>query len=220
MRREILERRRHLAEEAQVRSPGEPHLKTDRAHLSRHGDLGQISELLLQVGRFGHDVDGAEQARGDRVELSDIPLGADAAAVALEPTAARGDGSVQLLLRLALVASIGQQDGMGDGVRVLRQEVAREHQPAPHRRAALRPQPLHGARGVTAGLRRGRRKGPSGWVDDVRVVVTPHDREPHAIRKGIHCGGSRPTDGPQLRPGAAHRARAVEEDDLRSSDVG
>ena len=58
-----------------------------------------------------------EQRRGDPAQLGDLPVGADAAAVALEAALARGERGVELARRLVLVLAVGEQDRVADARR-------------------------------------------------------------------------------------------------------
>ena len=69
-------------------------------------------EVGGQAGRVGHDVDGAEQRGGDRAQLADLPVGADAAAVAAEDALAQAERGGELRGRLVLVLAVGEQDGV------------------------------------------------------------------------------------------------------------
>ena len=79
--------------------------------------LGEVGGHLFGLA---DEVDVAEQGRRDLAQLRDLPIGTDAAAVALERPLTLRQDRVELRGRLVLVLAVGEQDGVVDraGVRV------------------------------------------------------------------------------------------------------
>ena len=94
-----------------------------------------VKSAVISFG-LADEPDVAEQAGRDLAQLGDLPVGADAAAVALElPLTLRQD-RVELLGRLVLVLAVGEQDRVVDRAGVRGEERVGAAQPLPDRGAA------------------------------------------------------------------------------------
>src|SRR6185295_8820954 len=96
-------------------------------------------EDLAHLIRLGNDVHAAKQGLGYPAHLGNLPVDAHAAAVALEFAGYTSDRVRQLLRRLIVVLTVGQQDRvplhqLRHGV----EEPAGEGEPGAHSRATVR----------------------------------------------------------------------------------
>src|SRR5262249_57295635 len=101
--------------------PRGPDSQHDAADGFAHRALDHRAEVVFQGGGLRNDVERAEEGRGDVPQLLDVPLGADAPAVAFEAAGACLEGGLERLPTLALVSTIREQDRMPDRGRPVRE---------------------------------------------------------------------------------------------------
>ena len=121
------------------------------------------SKSAARTSRVGDDVIGAEQGRRDLADLGHDPIGANAAAVALEYPRGSGQGGVKVVGRLILVLAVGEQDGVANPG-FFRQQRGGQLEPLPDSRAAPVRQLLHRRRGLE----------PEVWGDKPVPLATGH----------------------------------------------
>ena len=117
---QILHGGRDLPDEEQLRALRHPDPQVRRRNPPVHCGLHDLRELGSHHRRLGDDVEGAHQGARDLPHLTDHPVGADTAAVALKLPDTTTYGGVQLFGGLMFVGAVGQQ-----------QRVLLRH-PAPH----------------------------------------------------------------------------------------
>ena len=125
-----------LADEQHLRALRRPDPELGVGDAARHRGAHHLLELRLHLRRARDDVDGAEQRLGDPADLLDLPVGAGAAAVALEVAGGAADRLVELGGALAVLA-VGEQDRVPLGhLGHRREELAGEVEPGADRRTA------------------------------------------------------------------------------------
>ena len=154
-----------------------------------------------------------------RRSSADLPVGADAPAVAAEHALAQADRRVELLGGLVLVLAVGEQDGVPQRGRMRCEHLVRQAQPLPDRGSAARPQAGHGLLRRVPGLLVGDGQAAVGREDRLRLLGARDHGEGHAVADHVHGRrGGRPGLG-DLGPRRAHRPGAVDDDDLRAAGV-
>lgn len=79
------------------------------------GPLQEGPEVVVHLVGVGDDVDLAQQRGRDEAQFGHVRVGPDAPGVALEHVGAPSQSSLEILVRLALVAPVGEQVGQLDG---------------------------------------------------------------------------------------------------------
>ena len=140
---QLLDRRRDLADERDARALGRPQPQRDVAAWpcpSRSRIIARKSSAMSAGSAMMST--RAEQRRGDPAQLAHLPVGADAAAVALEPPLARSASTASSSSRrLVLVLAVGQQDRVADAAGRGPEQLAGEPEPRSDRGAAAGLQP-------------------------------------------------------------------------------
>ena len=212
---EVLDRRRDLADEQDLRALRRPDAQVGVGDAARHGLLHHRLELGLHLRRARDDVDGAEQGLGDAADLLDLPVDADAAAVALVVAGGPADRLVEHGCGLVVLA-VGEQDRVAlHDLRHGGEQHTGHVEPGRDLGAAARAQPRDrvaglGARGVVH--RHHRRAGVDERVGEERRAVAGDHREVGAVDDlGERRLRGRLGRGHRRLP---HRAGGVDDDDL------
>src|SRR5207342_2868114 len=89
-----------------------PHPQLRISNPAAHRLLHELGEDLTHLVRLRDDVDTAEKGLGNPAYLGNLPVDADATTVALELARHAHDRVRQLLGRLVVVFTVGEQDRM------------------------------------------------------------------------------------------------------------
>ena len=144
---QVFDRRCDLLDEHDARAHRSPQPQRQLGDRFAHRGTHHRREVSREVGGIGNDIHRAQQRRGDRPQLVDLPIGPHSPAIAGEFAFAEADFLPELFGCLVLVLAVGEQDRVGERPRVLSHDGADIGEPGAQRGSPVGPKAVDGAHG-------------------------------------------------------------------------